>query len=136
MICELLSSNGSVYVFMITLVQTFKIWTFKYGLCLYILTNKQTNYHCMILIDIFVVLSKLFALIKFIVTYDCDVNFHLFFKYLFGIFAEIRQTFRRSVFSARWLFGKMLFRRSGFRQSVVHRKESVFGIRTLTSVLL
>ena len=33
----------------------------------------------MILIDIFVVLSKLFALIKFIVTYDCDVNSHLFF---------------------------------------------------------
>ena len=75
----------------------------------------------MILIDIFDVLSKLFAFIKFIVTYDCDVNSHLFFLYFFGIFAEIRQTFRRSVFSARWLFGKMAFRRSGFRQSVVHR---------------
>ena len=46
---------------------------------LYILTNKQTNYHCMILIDFFVVLSKLFALIKFIVTSDYDVNSHLFF---------------------------------------------------------
>ena len=76
----------------------------------------------MILIDIFVVLSKLFALIKFIGTYDCDVNSHLFFFfYFFGIFAEIRQTFRRSVFSARWLFGKMAFRRSGFWQNVVHR---------------
>ena len=116
MICELVSSNGSVYVFMITLVQT------KYGcldmdfVCIYTLTNKQTN-HCMILIDIFVVLSKLFALIKFIVTYDCDDNSHFFsfsFFYFFGIFAEIRQTFRRSVFSATWLFGKMAFRRSGF----------------------
>ena len=46
-----------------------------------------------------------------------------FFFYFFGIFAEIRQTFRRSVFSAKWLFGEMAFRRSGFRQSVVHRLE-------------
>ena len=83
-------------------------------------TNEQTSYLCMILIDIFVVL--LFALIKFIVTYDCDVNSHLFlFFFFFGIFAEIRQTFRRSVFSARWLFGRMAFRQSGFRQSVMHR---------------
>ena len=92
--------------------------------CIFQQTNKQTFYHCNILIDIFVVLSKLFALIKFIVTYDCDVNCHLFFSfsfYFFGIFAEIRQTFRGSVFSARWLFDKMAFRRSGFRQSVVHR---------------
>ena len=78
-----------------------------------------------VLSKLFAVLSKLFALIKFIVKYDCDVNFHLFFSffffYFFGLFAEIRQTFRRSVFSARWLFGKMAFRRSGFRQSVVHR---------------
>ena len=67
----------------------------------------------MILIDIFVVLSKLFALIKFIVTYDCDVNSHLFFSSFFfcffGIFAEIRQTFRRSFF-----FGKVAFRQNGF----------------------
>ena len=90
---------------------------FKYELCLYILTN----YHCMILIDIFVVLSKLFALIKFKVTYDCQFSSFFLFFYFFGIFAEIRQTFRRSVVSARWLFGKMSFRRSGFRQSVVHR---------------
>ena len=47
--------------------------------CIFEQTNKQTNYHCMILNDIFVVLSKLFAPIKFIVTYDCDVNSHLFF---------------------------------------------------------
>ena len=31
-------------------------------------TNKQTSYHCMSLIDILVVLSNFFALIKFIVT--------------------------------------------------------------------
>ena len=43
------------------------------------------------------------------------------FFYFFGIFAEIRQTFRRSAFSAKWLFGKMAFRRSSFRQSVMHR---------------
>ena len=65
--------------------------------------NKQTNYHCMILIDM-IVMSIL-----------------IFFFYFFGIFTEIRQTFQRSVFSARWLFGKMAFRRSGYRQSVVHR---------------
>ena len=86
------------------------------------------------------VLSKLFALIKFIVTYDCDVNSHLFFLffYFFGIFAEIRQTFRRSVFSARWLFGKMAFRRSGFRQSVVHRKNLCCGcsLESLTEAIL
>ena len=81
---------------------------------LYILTNKQTFYHCMILIDIFVVLSKLFALIKFIVTYDCDVNSNLLFFYFFGIFAEIRQTFREVSFwqsgiSAKWLFGEVVF---------------------------
>ena len=88
----------------------------------------------MILIDIFVVLSKLLALIKFIVTYDCDVNSLLFyfFFYFFGIFAEIRQIFRRSVFSARWLFGKMAFRRGGFRQSVVHRlNQEVFSVEAV-----
>ena len=77
-------------------------------LCIFQQTNIHTSYHCMILIDIFVVLSKLFALIKFIVTYDCDVNSHLF--YFFGIFAEIRQTkFRHGGFSAKWLFGEVVF---------------------------
>ena len=85
----------------------------------------------MIFIDIFVVLSKLFALIKFIVTYDGDVNSHPFFCYTFSafspkfgkLFGEV--AFRQGGFSARWLFGKMAFRRSGFRQSFVHRKNYI-----------
>ena len=43
---------------------------------------------------------------------DCDGDSHFFLLF---------QTFRRIVFSAKWFFGKMAFRRSGFRQSVVHR---------------
>ena len=67
----------------------------------------------MILIDIFVVLSKLFALIKFIVTYDCDVNSHIFFFYYF--FLLLRHVRRNSAnFSARCLFGKVAFRQNGF----------------------
>ena len=69
----------------------------------------------MTLIDIFVVLSKLFALIKFIVTYDCDVNSHLFFFFTvsafspkFGkLFGEV--SFRQGGFSAKWLFGEVVF---------------------------
>ena len=68
----------------------------------------------MILIDIFVVLSNLFALIKFIVTCDYDVNSHLFFFSFsafspkFGkIFGEV--SFRQGGFSAKWLFGEVVF---------------------------
>ena len=68
----------------------------------------------MILIDIFVVLSKSFALIKFIVTYDCDVNSHLFFNPFsafspkFGkLFGEV--SFRQGGFLAKWLFGEVVF---------------------------
>ena len=65
----------------------------------------------MILIDIFVVLSKLFALIKFIVTYDCDVNSHLF-----SLFFLLFRHFRRNSanFSAKCLFGKVALRQNGF----------------------
>ena len=61
----------------------------------------------MILIDIFVVLFKLFALIKFIETYDCDVNSHLFF-----FFRHFRRNSAK--FSAKCLFGKVAFRQNGF----------------------
>ena len=65
----------------------------------------------MILIDIFVVLSKLFALIKFVVTYDCDVNRHFFFFF----FLLFRHFCRNSAnFSAKCLFGKVAFRQNGF----------------------
>ena len=74
----------------------------------------------MILIDIFVVLSKLFALIKFIVTYDYDVNSHLFFSFLFFLFTFSafspkfgklfgKVSFRQGGFSAKWLFGEVVF---------------------------
>ena len=65
----------------------------------------------MILIDILVVLSKLFALIKFIVTFDCDVNSHLFFL-LFFPFRHFRRN--SANFSAKCLFGKVAFRQNGF----------------------
>ena len=79
---------------------------------LYTLTNKQTNYHCMILIDFFVVLSKLFALIKFTVTYDYDFNSHLFFSFFFLLFRHFRRN--SANFSAKCLFGKIAFRQNGF----------------------
>ena len=72
----------------------------------------------MIFIDIFVVLSKLFALIKFIVTYDCDVNSHLFFLFFFFTFSAFSPkfgklfgevSFRQGGFSAKWLFGEVVF---------------------------
>ena len=63
----------------------------------------------MILIYIFVVLSKLFALIKFIVTYDCDVNSHLFF-FLFFSFRHFRRN--SANFSAKYLVGKVAFRQN------------------------
>ena len=54
---------------------------------------------------------------------NCGGNSYLL--YIFGIFAEIQQTFWRSVFSAKRFFGEMAFRRSGFQQSVVHRMRCV-----------
>ena len=66
----------------------------------------------MILIDIFVVLSKLFALIKFIVTYYCDVNSHLFFSFFFLLFRHFRRN--SANFSAKFSFGKVAFRQNGF----------------------
>ena len=54
---------------------------------------------------------------------NCDGDSHIFY-----FFAENRQTFWRSVFSAKCFFGEMAFRRSGFRQSVVHRNPQ--GIQT------
>ena len=47
----------------------------------------------------------------------CILSYSIFF----GIFAEFRQSFRQSVFSAKCLFGEVSFRQSGFRRSVVHR---------------
>ena len=64
----------------------------------------------MILIYIFVVLSKLFALIKFIVTYDCDVNSHLFFFLFFFSFRHFRRN--SANFSAKYLVGKVAFRQN------------------------
>ena len=64
------------------------------------------------LIDILVVLSKLFALIKFIVTYDCDVNSHFFFFFFFLLFRHFRRN--SANFSAKCLFGKVAFRQNGF----------------------
>ena len=71
----------------------------------------------MILINIFVVLPKLFALIKFIVTYDCAVNYHLFLFFFFTfsafspkfgkLFGEV--SFRQGGFLAKWLFGEVVF---------------------------
>ena len=66
----------------------------------------------MILIDIFVVLSKLFTLIKFIVTYDCDVNSLLFFFFTFSAFSPKfgklfgKVAFRQNGFSAKWFSAK------------------------------
>ena len=65
----------------------------------------------MILIDIFVVLSKLFALIKFIVTYDFEFNSHIFLFY-FLLFRHFRRN--SANFSAKCLFGKVSFRQNGF----------------------
>ena len=92
----------------------------------------------MILIDIFVVLSKLFALIKFIVTYDCDVNSHLFFFFFFfftfsafspkfgKLFDEV--SFRQGGFSAKWLFGVVVFGK-------VSCIGNMFTVRTRCNVL-
>ena len=71
-----------------------------------------------VLSKLFAVLSKLFALIKFIVTYDCDVNSHFFFSFFFftfsafspkfgKVFGEV--SFRQGGFSAKWLFGEVVF---------------------------
>ena len=79
-------------------------------------TNEQTSYLCMILIDIFVVL--LFALIKFIVTYDCDVNSHLFL--LFLLFRHFRRN--SANFSAKCLFGKVAFQQNGFSAKWISAK--------------
>ena len=82
---------------------------------MYILTNKQTSYHCIILIDIFVVLSKLLALIKSTVTYDCDVISNFFFFFIFFFFLLFRYFRRNSAnFSAKCLFGKVSFLQNGF----------------------
>ena len=97
--------------------------------CIFQQTNKQTNYHCMILIDIVVVLSNYFGLITFIVTYDCDVNSHLFFLFFFFTFSAFSPkfgklfgevSFRQGGFSAKWLFGE-----------VVSGKVSCIGIKML-----
>ena len=64
----------------------------------------------MILIYIFVVLSKLFALIKFIVTYDCDVNSYLFFFFFLFSFRHFRRN--SANFSAKYLVGKVAFRQN------------------------
>ena len=72
----------------------------------------------MILVDFFVVLSKLFALIKFTVTYDYDFNSHLFFLFFFFTFSAFspkfgklfgKVSFRQDSFSAKWLFGEVVF---------------------------
>ena len=88
----------------------------------------------MILIDIFVVLSKLFALIKCIVTYDCDVishlpffSFFLFFFFFFFFFLLFRHFRRNSAnFSAKCCFGKVAFRQGGFSAKWLFG-EVVFG---------